>query len=934
MKFKYLFGAGSMALVCLALSLNAQNIPQDPAVKIGKLSNGFTYYIRHNEEPKNRVQLYLVSNVGSILEDDDQQGLAHFMEHMNFNGTKNFPKNELVDYLQKAGVRFGADLNAHTGTDETVYQLPIPSDDPALLANGLKIMRDWAQEATLDPAEIEKERGIVLEEGRLAKGAKDRMARQYYPMMLNGSRYVKRLPIGLDEILTSFKPATISRFHRDWYRPDLQALIVVGDVNVKYIEVMIKTLFSDLKTPANKRPRVNYAISLSGKNQFMAVTDPEMSGTTLQVLFKRKAPVLKTETDYLLHMKRALFTQMIASRRYSEISRQNNPAYLNMGMSIQPLAGGLEAFIFNTDAKEGQLENAFAQAWTFLEKLRRFGFTKAELERAGQNYLRSFQSALAEGNKTPSVNYVTEYQNLYLHQQAAPGIDWEAAYAKNHIAKITVEDLNALLRDYLKPMNRDILIQASEKEKAKLPDAPTVALWIDAAANSTIQPFKEEQIASELMAIKPVAGKVTAQKVIPEIGVTLLTLSNGLKVVLKPTDFKHDQILFKGFSPGGTSLYEDSEFDNAVNAAPLISNFGLGDFNPAQLNQLLNNKVLNVSASIGLRSDVINGSSAGADLETALQIAYLQFTRPRKDTTIFKNIISRTKESIKIRYADPGNVFTDTISYVMGNYSYRFSPVTADRMDKINLDKAYSIYKDRFADASGFTFVFTGSFNPDAIIPLIEQYLGSLPSLNSGQTARDLGIHIPEGQLVKKVYKGSENKATVRLVFSGGYNYSPKNNQLLHALGDVLQIKVLQRLREAEGEAYAPSVQTSFVKYPKSRYGLIISFGCAPKNADHLIEAVAKEMEAIRTHGVLAEDIQKYKASYSKNVELALKDNGYWLNYLAGQYENGEDVLEILSTAQTLAEVTPESLKQAAALFLSADNRIQFILLPETDPGK
>lgn len=291
-------------------------------------------------------------------------------------------------------------------------------------------MRDWAQEATLDPSEIEKERGIVLEEGRLAKGAKDRMAHKYYPMMLNKSRYVKRLPIGLEDVLATFKPATIKRFHQDWYRPDLQALIVVGDIDVKYIEDMVIRLFSDLKIPANKRQRVNYMIPLTGKNQFIAVTDPEMSGTTLQVLFKRKSPVLKNERDYRHHMKRSLITQMISSRRYSEVSRLNNPAYLNMGMSIQPLIGGIEAFIFNTDAKEGQLESAFMQSWTFLEKLRRFGFTKAELDRATQNYLRSFETALIEKNKTPSVNYVTEYQNLYLHQQAAPGIDWEAAYVK------------------------------------------------------------------------------------------------------------------------------------------------------------------------------------------------------------------------------------------------------------------------------------------------------------------------------------------------------------------------------------------------------------------------------------------------------------------------------------------------------------------------
>lgn len=934
MNLKYIFTAGSMALVCLALQSHAQVIPLDPAVRSGKLPNGFTYYIRKNDAPKKRVQLYLVNNIGSILEDDDQQGLAHFMEHMNFNGTKNFPKNELVDYLQKAGVRFGADLNAHTGTDETVYQLPIPTDDPTLLGNGLKIMRDWAQEALLDPKEIEGERGVILEEERLTKGAKDRMAHQYYPMMLNHSRYASRLPIGIDSILINFKPAVIRRFHHDWYRPDLQALIVVGDVDVNAVEQLIKSHFSDLKTPDHLRPRTVYTIPLNGQNQFLAVTDKEMSGTSLQIMYKHKAAELKTEADYLQQMKTSLFGQMIAARRFSEISRLNNSAYSNMGMSIQPLLGGAEAFVFNVEAKEGQLPQAFTQSWTFLEKLKRFGFTQQEMDQAKKSYLRSFATALDEKDKTASVNFVKEYQDLYLHQQAAPGIEWENAFVKKHIEEIRLTDINNVLKDQLQETNHDILVLAPEKDKSSLPDSATVMAWIGAASKAPLQPFKDEQVTAKLLASLPLPGKVVEKKMIPEIGVTTLKLSNGITVILKPTDFKNDQIIFRGFSPGGTSLYDDAEYDNAANAAALISRFGLGNFNPSQLNQVLNGRVMNVSANIGLRSQTINGGSSVADLETALQVTYLQFTQPRKDTLLFKNILNTSKDGIRNRYADPASIFTDTINNVMGNYSYRFSPPSPEKLDKINLDKIYAIYKERFADASGFTFVFTGSFKPDVLIPLIEQYLGSLPALNRHEKARDLGIHIPQGQLVKRVYKGTENKATVRLVYSGTYSYSPENNQLLNALGEVLQIKVLQHLREAEGEVYAPQVQTSFVKYPKNRFAVIVSFGCAPKNADHLIEGVAQEMDNIRQQGILPEDIQKYKASYSKNVELALKDNGYWMNYLAGQYENGENVLEVLDAEKTLAKVTPEKLKKAAAVFFKADNRIQFILLPEANTAK
>jgi zinc protease len=934
MNIKYKFGTFVMAMLCLLSEAGAQQIPLDPAVKTGKLSNGFTYYIRKNSEPAKRVQLYLVNDVGSVLEDDDQQGLAHFLEHMNFNGTKNFPKNQLVDYLQKAGIRFGADLNAHTGPDETVYQLPIPTDDPAMLKHGLQIMRDWAQEATLDPAEIEKERGIVMEEGRLAKGAKDRMMRRYIPMMVNNTRYAQRFPIGLDSILLHFKPAVIKRFHQDWYRPDLQALIVVGDVNVSEVEKLIKTHFSDLKMPAKLRPRTHYNIPLTGKNQYLAVTDPEMSATTLEILFKYPAASLSTEQDYLQMMKQSLFGRMLASRRSAEISRQNNSAFSNMNAVVQPLMGGLEMFVFEVNAKEGQLQKAFEQSWGYLEKLKKFGFTKMEFEQAKQSYLRTFETALKEKDRTPSVNYVTEYQALYLHQQAAPGIDWEHNFVKSNLDRISLENINALFRDYLKDTDRDILILAPEKDKNSLPDEATVMNWISTISKSEQKPFVEEKVTTELLAQKPVPGKVMQRKTIPEIGATELVLSNGLKVFLKPTDFKNDQILFKGFSPGGTSLYDDKDYDNAANAAALISRFGLGSFNPNQLSQVLSNKVLSVTANIELRAETVTGSSSVADLETALQVAYMQFTQPRKDTLMFRNIISSSIAGFEGRYAEPSNVFSDTISRVMGNYSYRMSPSNPQRIEKISLDKAYDIYKDRFADASGFTFVFVGNFDPEAITPLIEQYLGGLPSLNRNEKTRDLGIHIPGGQLVKKVFKGTENKALVRLVFSGNYSYSPQNNLLLKALGDILQVKILEHLREGEGEVYSPTVQTSYAKNPKNRYAIIVNFGCDPKNADHLIAGVGKEMELIRNQGVSADDVQKFKAAYGKNVALALKDNGFWLNYLASQYENQENILEVMDADKNLSKVSPEALKKAAASFFSEKNRISFMLLPGTSATK
>lgn len=919
------------AMMCCYFPSHSQVIPVDPAVRTGKLPNGFTYYIRKNNEPQKRVQFYLVNKVGSVLEDEDQRGLAHFMEHMNFNGTKHYPKNDLVDYLQKAGVRFGADLNAYTSFDETVYELPIPTDDTAMVTSGIKIMRDWAQEATLDPTEIEKERGVILEEERLGKGASDRMARQFYPVMLNHSHYADRLPIGLDQVLINFKPEVINRFHHDWYRPDLQALIVVGDVNVDDVEKMVQIAFTNLDNPPHERPRTVYTVPLTGKKQFLTVTDKEKPSTEIEVLFKHQAQPIITEQDYLASMKRSLFNQLFAARRYAEISQQTNPAFSNMNVSISPLLGGLDMLSFDVTPKTGQLQQGFEQAWTILEKVKRNGFTQAELDRAKQNYLRSMEKGVNEQDKTPSISYVKEYQALFLKNEAAPGITWEYNFVKKHLDEVHLSDVTAVMNEYLQSADVDMLVLAPESAKSALPDEATVSGWIADLSKKDIPAYKEDVSDKPLLAVKPQAGKVIAKVFIPQINTTTLTLSNGVKVVLKPTDFKNDEIRFNAFSPGGTSLYDDQDYDNAANAAALVSRFGLAGFNPVQLSRVLNGKLLGVTASINQRASNINGNTSRVDLETALQLIYLQFTQPRKDTVLFTAIINNARDALANRYAEPANVFTDTISRVMGGYAFRNTPSTVERLNSISLQKAYGIYKERFADAANFTFTFVGNFDVNAITPLLTQYLGALPSLHKNEQARDLGIHIPAGIITKKVYKGTENKALVRLVISGDYQFSQMNNLLLNALGSTLQIKLLQHLREEESEVYSPAVQTIYNKQPKARFAFVIAFGCAPKNVDHLINMVEIEMANLRDQGPEADDVQKYKASYSKNIELALKDNGTWLAYLSGQYENHEDILQILDGQKNLDKITPATMKQAAAMFLSGENMISFELLPATE---
>jgi zinc protease len=903
-------------------------IPLDPSIKTGKLSNGFTYYIRKNVEPRNRVQLYLVNKIGSILENDDQRGLAHFMEHMGFNGTKNFPKNDLVNYLQKAGVRFGADLNAYTSFDETVYQLPIPSDDPEVLKNGIQIMRDWAQDATLDPVEIDKERGVVLEELRLGKGAQQRLQDKYLPMIFNNSRYSSRLPIGTEEVLKNFTPATIQQFYTDWYRPDMQALIVVGDIDVNAMEETIKAKFSDLKNPAKPRQRTSYTIPLINKNQFMTVTDSEFPVTVAQILIKHPESKLITKADYRNSIVRSLFNQMVAAR-FSELSKQADPPFLQGGANIGGFLAGLDVYNAFVVAKPGELERGFKAVLTETERIQRFGFTQTELDRAKQSYMTNMESALKEKDKTSSDQLVNEYVRNFLEQEASPGIAYEYDLAKMFTGGINLQDVNQLSKKYITDVNRDVIIMGPEKDKSTLPNEATVNNWITNVNQENLTAYVDQVSDKPLLATRLPGGKITAETKIDELGITELKLSNGVRVTLKPTDFKNDEISFSAFSPGGSSLYSDADYQSAAYATTLVRSGGIAEFNPVQLPKLLSGKKVSVVPFISERLEGISGSAAPKDLETALQLTYLYFTNPRKDAEIYKGIIAQLKGGLANRENDPNSVFADSVSAILGNYSVRRTGPSIAKVEQINLDRAFEIYKDRFADASDFRFTFVGSFDVETIKPLIEQYLGSLPSTNRQEAAKDLGIKIPAGKIDKKVYKGQEAKANTRLVFSGDYEFNEKNNTQLDALAEVLSIKLIERLREDEGGVYGVGARASYSKHPSGRYTFTITFGSAPENVEKLIASTLDEINKIRQKGAEPVDIEKFIAEETRTTETQLKDNAFWLNYLNTQLQNDEDPKQVLRYLASLKNLSSETLKDAANKYLSGNNFIRLVLLPE-----
>jgi zinc protease len=905
-------------------------LPVDNKVIIGKLPNGLTYYIRANAEPRHRAQLYLVNKVGSVLETDAQQGLAHFTEHMAFNGTRDFPKNALVDYLQKSGVKFGADLNAATTFDETVYELPLPTDTASVFEKGFNILANWAGYLTFDPAELDRERGVVLEEARLrGKNSQERLQQIVFPVIFNNSRYATRLPIGKEDIIKNVNVETIKGFYHDWYRPDLQAVIAVGDFDPKRVLQLITENFSSLKNPATEKPRVAYNIPASPGTTTVVATDKEFPYTLAEIIVKLPETVIKTGAQYLQNVRVGLFNQML-NARIGELSQKRNPPFLFGQASYGAFLGRQDAFTTIAVSKsDTDLEVAVKAVAAETERARKFGFTVTELERAKQNVLEQLQNTYKERDKTSSTSYVEEYEQNFLKGAAIPGIDYEYNFYLSNIGKITLEEINAMAGKFISDQNRVIVIEAPDKEKGKLPNQQTVLSWLSAAGNN-LTPYVDNVSTQPLMEKLPVPSVTVRAKSDDSISTVSLTLSNGVKIILKPTDFKNDQILINGYSFGGTSLASDEDFTSANLAADIIANSGVSNFTQIQLNKMLAGKNVSISPYISEVSQGINGSTSPRDFETALQLLYLYFTQPRKDPDIWQSNITQGKAFLANRGLDPNTVYSDTVTATINNHNFRNMVTTMAALNAASLDKAYSFYKDRFADASNFTFTIVGNIDMTTVKPLLETYLGGLPSTNNGkETYKNLNIHPPAGIITKTVYKGIGDKASVDMVFSGDYDYNELNNVQMDALESILQIKLTDRLRQEESGVYSPGVRASYVKTPNGRYSITIFFTCAPANVDKLVAATLDEINKIKQNGAQQSDIEKFTSEDLRSTEIQIRQNVFWAGYLASGSQNQEDPHRILRYTANLKTVTPQTTKDAANKYLSGNNFIKMILLPE-----
>jgi zinc protease len=919
-----------------ATAAQARPLPMTDEVRMGELDNGLRYYVQENGRPEARAELRLVVNAGSVLETDAQRGIAHLLEHMAFNGTASFEKQELVDYLESIGMAFGPSINAYTSFDETVYMLRVPTDESDdgenPLETGLQILEEWAHQVTLDPVEVDKERGVVIEEWRLGRGAQARISEQQLPVFFSGSRYADRLPIGDPEVLQGFPQEEIEAFYETWYRPDLMAVVAVGDFDGAAVETMIRNRFSAIPAASTPLERPFYDVPPHDDTYFTIATDPELTQGQVAILTMQDPDTLDTVVDLWDSLIEQLANRML-NNRFAEISQRAESPFLFASTGRSGLVRTASAWQLGAAVEEGGHLEGFSAILTEAERAARHGFTPGELEREKADMLRGFERAFAERENRQSGGIAGAYVNHFLLGDVvpSPATQWEAAQLL--IPSITLEQVNEVARENLAPRNRIISATGIEKPDVELPSEADFSAALESVAATDIAPYEDAVVDAPLVAVAPEPGSVVSEREIASIGVTEWTLSNGATVWLKPTDFQDDQILFAATSPGGWSLSSEEAHLTASNAATFVSAGGLGAFSQVDLQKALAGKSAGVSPSIGELRERMSGSAAVADVETMFQLAWLSFVEPRADADAFSALKSQLQAFVANRDAAPGTAFADTVTGTLTQYDPRAMPPTPAGIEGIALDDALAFYRERFADGGDFDFVLVGAFEVAEMRPLVEQWLASLPDVEGEEQWRDLDIDPPTGRIEKTVRKGVEPQSQTVMITHGAFEDGVENRVRLGALASILQTRLRERLREDLGGTYSVSVNGSSVAVPDQTYQMSVIFGADPERVDELKAAVLEEIEALKAEGPTDLDVEKAVEGARRALETSLEQNAWWLNQLRFALEAGMDDPAHIIDSGRFEAITADNVRADAERWLGLDNLIVVTLLPETPAG-
>ncbi len=921
-----------LAFVLSALADQPAPLPLDPTVRTGRLTNGLTYYIQKNTKPEKRVELRLAVNAGSVQEDDDQLGLAHFVEHMCFRGTRRFPDEEIIHFLQSVGAQFGPDINASTGFDETVYKLSIPSDVPATLDKGLDILADWAGAVTLDDAMIEKERSVVVEEWRLGRGADQRMRDKFLPVLLQDSKYEQHLPIGTKESIVHSTPAAVKRFYRDWYRPDNMAVVVVGDIDPAAIEAKIDATFGPLTPVANPRPVAKIDVPAHAGTLSSIVSDKESRYNIAMLGWKALPESVRTTDDLRRSLVRDLFVAML-NARLAELTQQADPPFLfSQSQHGRFFVRAQDAFRLTVVVPDGGYDRGLGAALTEAERVRRHGFTAAELDRAKKSLLKGLEQAYNERDKTPSERLVGQYVAHFLDAQPATGIAYLHHFARQQVPAVTLAEIQPLATQLIRPDKQVAVVMGTEKPGVTLPTEANLKVLVAQVAESKIAPYTEKQLASSLLKERPQPGQVAGGKPLPEIGGAELLFANGVRVILKPSDFKNDEVRLQGFRPGGQSVFPQDYKLAAAFAGAYLSESGAGPFAKVELQKMLAGKNVGVGVGLGLYFDEVKGGASAADLEAMLQLVHLYFTQVREDREAFTSLETRLKAILSHALDDPQAYFqNETQKFLYSDHPRNTDtqPTAADWAG-YSFEKTVQVCRARFGHANGFTFVLVGSFNPQTAVPLLATYLGSLPADTSSPAYTDLGIRPISGPADKKILRGSDPKSLALLTIAGDAVWTPAESHRLWSLGQILGRVLTDKLREDMAGVYTVSVSASLEKHPVPHFAFQVAIPCSPENVSRLTAATVAEIERIQSAGLKPEEIQKEIESQRRSFEKDARENSAWLWKLIKIRRDGEEFTRLTQPEALVALVEPKGLQEAAQKYLVTSKLLRTTLYPET----
>lgn len=918
-----------------ALAQQQPPIPIDPNVRIGKLDNGLTYYLRKNNLPANRADFYIAPKVGSIQEEENQRGLAHFLEHMCFNGTTHFPGDALKQYLERIGVKFGENLNAYTSVDETVYNISnVPVNTPGAVDSCLLILHDWSNDLTLDPKEIDKERGVINEEWRTRMSAMQRFQEKLLPAMFAGTKYATCFPIGTMDVVMNFKPQTLRDYYEKWYRPDLQGIVVVGDIDVDAVEVQIKKLFADVPAQPNAAKREYYPVNDNKEPIVLIARDKEQPHIQAIVFNKHKATP-DSEKDKIGYLVENYATNLIGNMlnaRLNELLQEANPPYIYAGSYDGDffVAKTKQAFTGIVVCKEDAVESGIATLLREMERARRFGFTESEYQRARAEYLRNLESAYNERDKRKNDEYINKYVRHFLDNEPIPGIENEYGIISQIAPSIPVEPLNMMMQTLVTDTNQVVAIFGPEKENLKMPTEDAIKKILQDVKTEELTPYVDKVSDEPLMRETPKGGKIISEQKDDVFGTTMLTLSNGVKVIIKKTDFKADEIIMKGVSPGGSSLFPDSEIIN-INGLDAVSVGGLGNFSAVELEKVLAGKRASVGYGIGDKTESVNGYCSPKDFETMMQLTYLTFTAPRRDDDAFASYKNRNKAAWLNQEMNPMTAFGDSVTYALRMGHPRTLRVKSDMVDKMDYDKILAMYQDRFKDASDFTFIFVGNVDIEEMKPLIAEYLGTLPSINRKESFKDNKIEYRKGVYKNEFIREQETaKASNFVSFIGTCKYDLRNTILMDMTGQVMDLVYTEKVREDEGGTYSVYVGGNLSKYPKEIAGLQVIFDTAPSKREKLMKIIFAEIEHIAKEGPSETNLNKVKEFMLKKHTEDLKENGYWMGSIDEYLFTGMNPVK--DYEQIVNSITAKDIQKFADDLFKQKNEVEVSMIsPEKE---